>query len=84
MGNTTNSKKEYPNETFEEHMQKVDKILSRYDTSKFSEEQIQILKEKASQKIYQDNVNKILQTLVDNLNALPQEEQDAFWNKSKK
>lgn len=84
--NSTNLENEesYYNETPEEFEARVDKIVSKYDTSKFSEEQKKIIRDKAAEKVHQDNVNKILLNLVKDIKKLPKEEQDAFWGDSKK
>ena len=81
---STNNEQLYYNETPEEFQARVDALVSKYDLSKFSEEQKKLIRNKAAEKIHQENVNKILLDLVKDIKALPQEEQDAFWGKGKK
>ena len=71
-------------ETLEEFQAKVDKLVSKFDTSKLNDEQRKIVRRKAAEKVYQDNVNRTLLKLIERIEKLPQEEQDAFWGRTKK
>ena len=71
-------------ETLEEFQAKVDKLVSKFDTSKLNDEQKKIVRRKAAEKVYQDNVNRTLLELVEEIETWPQEKQDAFWGRNKK
>ncbi|MBQ8425462.1 MAG: hypothetical protein IJX17_05525 [Clostridia bacterium] len=66
------------------HQEKMDKLMSKYSNSNMSEQEQYNLKCKLSRYIFDNEVNKTLLNLVQNIKKLPKEEQDAFWGKDKK
>lgn len=66
------------------HPEKMEKLMSKYSSPDMSEEEKHTLKCKLSRYVFDNEVNKTLLKLVEDIKKLPQEEQDAFWGKNKK
>jgi len=66
-----------------QHNEKMEKLMAKYSSPNMTEEKNYNLKCKLSRYIFDNEVNKTLLKLVEDIKKLPQEEQDAFWGKSK-